>query len=73
VTSPRAALSSRLLDSGARLALDVLGMRRRAAAAGYRPVPGDQQLLLTLDLLSSAKIRLGVRLMPAKAPAARFR
>jgi hypothetical protein len=70
----RAALSDRLVDSGARLALDVLAVRRHAAAAGYRPTAGDEQVLFLLDLVSAAKIRLGVLLMPVDArTAARFR
>jgi hypothetical protein len=67
--SLRRALADKLVESGTQLALDRQEMLRNARNAGVRSLDSrSMELLLVLELLSSAKIKLGFLLMPRRLP-----
>ena len=68
MTTLRRRASDWLMDVGARLALDTRDMWRRSERDGTAPTSGDLQALFVLDVLSSAAIRLGRIVMPARPP-----
>jgi hypothetical protein len=69
MTSLRRRVSERLLESGARMALDRQEMWRKSQRRGARTLSNaDLQLLFMLDVVSATKIRLGMIIMPARLP-----
>lgn len=65
----RRAVSEKLLESGARLALDRQQMVLDYVGSGARRfTAGDLQVLSAIDLWSTVAIRLGRILMPARPP-----
>jgi hypothetical protein len=62
-------VSDRLLAAGATTAIDCEQMWRKAQRSGVRNLGnGDLRVLFMLDLVSNAKIWLGMRIMPAGLP-----
>jgi hypothetical protein len=67
--SLRRAVSDRLVEAGATLALDRQEIVRRAWQSGQRsPSRSDLSALGAIDLWSAAALRLGFLLMPADPP-----
>jgi len=69
MTSLRRRVAERLLDAGATMALDCQQMWRKSQRSGDQsPFNGEFQVLFLLDLVSTAAIRLGMIIMPARLP-----
>ena len=68
MNSLRRRVGDRLLDGGARLALDSQEMWRKSQRNGTRPTSGDLQALFVMNVLSTTAIRLGRMIMPARVP-----